>query len=284
MELLIITGLSGAGKTRAADICEDLSYYCVDNLPVALLPRFAALCDGGRGRYQQVALVMDARSVESQQELVEALEELNDLHCTYHILYLEAGFDTILRRYMESRRPHPLAGSGLTLQEAMEQERAFLAPLRERADRIIDTGGMSLNQLKSEICAFVDPGKRYFTVNLISFGYKNGIPPEADFVFDVRCLPNPYYEADLQYMTGLDEPVSSYVFRSEIAQTFLEKLTELLLLLIPPFQEDRTELNVAIGCTGGHHRSVAVTQALADALEGRGISLTVTHRDMGRGL
>jgi UPF0042 nucleotide-binding protein len=282
MEILIITGLSGAGKTRAADICEDLSYYCVDNLPVALLPRLAGLCDTGRGRYQRVALVMDARSVESQQELTEALEELDNLHCTYRILYLEAGFETILRRYKESRRPHPLASAGVTLRQAMEQEQAFLAPLRQRADWIVNTEGVSINQLKSTICSFLEPGKRYFTVNLTSFGYKNGIPPEADFVFDVRCLPNPYYEADLQALTGLDEPVANYVFRTEIAQEFLKKLTDLLLFLIPPFQEDRAELNVAIGCTGGHHRSVAMTQALADALEGQGICLTVAHRDLER--
>jgi UPF0042 nucleotide-binding protein len=282
MELLIITGLSGAGKTRAADICEDLSYYCVDNMPVALLPRFAALCDTARGRYQRVALVMDARSVEKPEELEQALEELDSIHCTYRIIYLEADLETILRRYKESRRPHPLAVSGVTLRQAMEREKAFLAPLRERADIIVDTTGLSLNLLKGCICSFLEPGKKYFTVNLVSFGYKNGIPPEADLVFDVRCLPNPYYEADLQYLTGLDEPVASYVFRTDIAQQLLKKLTELLLFLIPPFQEDRTELNVAIGCTGGHHRSVAMTQALADTLEGQGVALTVTHRDLGR--
>jgi UPF0042 nucleotide-binding protein len=280
VELLIITGLSGAGKTRAADICEDLSYYCVDNLPVALLPRFAALCDTSHSRYQRVALVMDARSVESPQELTDALDSLAGLHCSYRILYLEADFKTILRRYKESRRPHPLAVAGGTLRQAMEQEKAFLEPLRARADIILNTSGLSLNTLKSVIYNFLDPGQQYFTVNLISFGYKNGIPPEADFVFDVRCLPNPYYEADLQHLTGLDTPVSDYVLRTDVAQTLLQKITDLLLFVIPPLQEDRTELNVAIGCTGGHHRSVAMTQAVAEILEAQGLALTVSHRDM----
>ncbi len=282
MELLIITGLSGAGKTCAADICEDLNYYCVDNLPAALLPRFAALCSATRGRYEQAALVMEIRNKEDYSELYEALNSLADMECTCRILFLEADQETIIRRYKQTRRPHPLSNHGGSLRLAVEQETSLLAPLRERADFRIDTTGMSLNRLKARIYEILQPGTKYFTVNLTSFGYKHGIPPEADFVFDVRCLPNPYYEEDLRALTGLDQPAADYVFHGESAALYLSQLDTLLQTIVPLFQEDRSELNIAIGCTGGRHRSVAMTCALAEALETHGITPVVTHRDMER--
>ena len=281
MEILIITGLSGAGKTRAADICEDLGYYCVDNLPAPLLGRFAALCLATHGRYERVALVMDARSVASYEELDEALNELSALDCTARILYLEADTETLLRRYKESRRPHPMGARGLSIRQAVEREQKFLAPLRERADFIIQTDSAPLNRLKAKICSLIQPEARYFAVNVTSFGYKKGLPPEADLVFDVRCLPNPFYEPDLQGLTGLDTPVADYVFRNENAQVLLQKLTELVEFLLPLYQSDRQELNIAIGCTGGHHRSVAMAHALAQNLEGKCLLVTLSHRDMG---
>ncbi len=280
MEFLIITGLSGAGKTRAADICEDLGYYCVDNLPVALLGRFAALCLATRGRYERVALVMDVRSVESYEELDAALSELESLDCQVRILYLEADVDTLLRRYKESRRPHPLGKRGQSIRQSVEKEIAFLAPLRERADFIVRTDSAPLNRLKARICDCLQPEDRRFSLNILSFGYKLGLPPEADLVFDVRCLPNPYYEPDLQHLTGLDAPVADYVFRNGNAQVMLQKLTELLEFLLPLFEADRRELTVAVGCTGGHHRSVAMAQALAQAMEDRCRLVTVSHRDI----
>ena len=280
MEFLIITGLSGAGKTRAADICEDLGYYCVDNLPAPLLGRFAALCLATHGRYERVALVMDVRSVTSFQELDAALKELADLDCQVHILYLEADIPTLLRRYKESRRPHPLGKRGEPIRQAVEREMEFLAPLRERADYIIQTDSAPLNKLRAKICACVQPEKEGFSVNVISFGYKKGLPPEADLVFDVRCLPNPFYEPDLQELTGLDGPVADYVFRNGNAQALLGKMTELLTFALPLFESDRRELTVAVGCTGGRHRSVAMAQALAQALEDRCYAVTVLHRDM----
>ncbi len=280
MEILIITGLSGAGKTRAADICEDLGYYCVDNLPAALVGRFAALCQATHGRYERVALVMDARSVESVEELDAALDELKKLDCTVRILFLEADTPTLLRRYKESRRPHPLGKPGEPIRHAVEREQAFLAPLRERADFIIQTDSAPLNRLRAKICSCIRPEERQFAVNITSFGYKKGIPPEADLVFDVRCLPNPYYEPDLQQLTGLDGPVADFIFRNENAVLLLEKLTDLLAFLIPLYQSDRQELNIAVGCTGGHHRSVAVAQALGEALQGGDRMVTVTHRDI----
>ncbi len=282
MELLIITGLSGAGKTRAADICEDLNYYCVDNLPAALLPRFAELCSVAGGRYEHVALVMDVRSVGGEAELREALTALDGLEGVIRIIYLEASPEAILRRYKESRRRHPLAGSSGSIRDAIGREAALLTPLRERADLVIDTSGMSLNLLKARIRSLLTPDEEAFNVNVVSFGYKNGIPPEADFVFDVRCLPNPYYENALRDLTGLDTAVTEYVFRDGEAQRLLDRLTELMAYLIPLFEHDRTELTVAIGCTGGHHRSVAIAQALADALEARAFSVSVVHRDKER--
>ena len=280
MEFLIITGLSGAGKTRAADVCEDLGYYCVDNLPVALLGRFAALCLATRGRYERVALVMDVRSVNSTREMEDALDELARLDCQVRILYLEAEMSTLLRRYKETRRPHPMGMPGETIRQAVEREISFLAPLRERADFVIQTDSAPLNKLKARICDCIRPEDRRFTLNIISFGYKLGLPPEADLVFDVRCLPNPYYEPDLQNLTGLDTPVSDYVFRNENAQILLQKLTGFLDFLLPLYEADRRELTVAIGCTGGHHRSVAIAQALGQALEDKCRLVNVQHRDL----
>ena len=280
MEILIITGLSGAGKTRAADICEDLGYYCVDNLPAALLGRFAALCLATHGRYERVALVMDARSVDSYEELDRALDELKDLDCQVRILYLEADTATLLRRYKESRRPHPLGQPGQPIRKAVEAEMEFLAPLRERADFIIQTDSAPLNRLKAKICDCIRPEDRSFAVNVISFGYKKGVPPEADLVFDVRCLPNPFYEPDLQNLTGLDTPVSDYVFKNENSQQLLQKLTDLISFLLPLYQADRRELNIAVGCTGGHHRSVAMAQALAQSLDDQCLMVSVLHRDI----
>ena len=280
MELLIITGLSGAGKSRASNICEDLNYYVVDNLPADLLPQFARLCNAAHGRYEKAALVMDVRSVPSHDALIQLMGDLARMEGTVRILYLEADYDSILRRYKESRRRHPLAAEGTDIRHALEKESEILAPLRDRADMIIDTTGMSLNRLKARIRALLSAESESILVNLLSFGYKRGIPSEADLVFDVRCLPNPYYEDSLRDLTGLDPAVAEYVFRDGTARELTGRLGSLLAYLIPLYKKDRQELTVAIGCTGGRHRSVAVTQALASALEAEGVSLTVSHRDM----
>ncbi len=282
MEFLIITGLSGAGKTRAADICEDLHYYCVDNLPADLLPQFADLCRAARGRYEKAAVVMDVRSVPQPDKLGDMLKGFLELEGTVRVLYLEADTSSIVRRYKESRRPHPLGEPGLGIERAVEKETALLAPFRERADLIINTTGLSLNQLKSRIAALLEPDEKPFSVNITSFGYKLGIPPEADLVFDVRCLANPYYEDSLRERNGLDPAVSAYVFRDGAAAELTERLRSLVEFLIPLYERDRQELNIAVGCTGGHHRSVAVAQALGDRLEHPGLTVSVSHRDMER--
>lgn len=284
MEFLIITGLSGAGKTRVMDVCEDMNYYCVDNMPVALVRRFAELCLATRGRYEQVALVLDCRSAEDGSELMTLLDDLGELDCGLRLLFIEAEPSVLLRRYKESRRPHPLAAPGESLADGLRREQEFMAPFRTRADHIIDTSHSSLNQLQNKLYDILAPGKNYFTVHVSSFGFKHGVPPESDLVFDVRCLPNPFYEEDLKPLTGLDKVVSDYIFRFENSRLLLEKLLDLLQFLLPRYMEEgRHTLNIALGCTGGHHRSVAMAQAIAEALESHGFAVTVSHRDIERG-
>ncbi len=283
MEFLIITGLSGAGKTRVLDVCEDMDYYCVDNMPVALVRRFAELCLATRGRYERVALVLDSRSAESGSELLGLLDELGTLDCGLRLLFIEAESAVLLRRYKESRRPHPLSKAGESVADGLRREREFMAPFREKADYIVDTSRSSLSRLQTTLYDILAPGKSYFTVHVSSFGFKNGVPPESDLVFDVRCLPNPFYEEDLKPLSGLDKVVADYVFRFENSRLLLEKLLDLLEFLLPRYMEEgRHTLNLALGCTGGRHRSVAMAQAIAEALETKGFCVTVSHRDMDR--
>ena len=283
MEFLIITGLSGAGKTRVMDVCEDMDYYCVDNMPVPLVRRFAELCLATRGRFERVALVLDSRSAEDSRELLELIDELGVLDCGLRLLYIEAESAVLLRRYKESRRPHPLAQPGESLADGLRREQSFMAPFRERADYIVNTSHSSLSQLQNTLYDILAPGKNYFTVHVSSFGFKNGVPPESDLVFDVRCLPNPFYEEDLKPLTGLDKVVADYIFRFENSRLLLEKLLDLLQFLLPRYMEEgRHSLNIAVGCTGGRHRSVAIAQAMGEALEAQGYSAGVSHRDMER--
>lgn len=283
MEFLIITGLSGAGKSRAADILEDLDYYCVDNMPVALMPRFAELCLATRGRYEKVALVTDAR--ERNGDLLGILDELKGMDCTVRILYMDADVPTLVRRYKETRRPHPLAGRGVSIEQAIHKEQELLVPIREKADFIVNSSNLTLGMLQNRLFAlFSEAGsKREIDVNVMSFGFKHGIPLDADLVFDVRFLPNPYYVEDLRSQTGLDRPVAEYVFAYQQTREFVQKIEELLDFLLPLYvEEGKLGLTIAIGCTGGHHRSVAMTQALAEELERLGLALTVSHRDLER--
>ena len=275
MEFLIVSGLSGGGKSRAADVLEDLDFYCVDNMPTALLTKFAELCLATRGRYEKVALVTDIRSQESFSELFAALGELKSMGVHYRILFVEASESAIVRRYKESRRPHPLqAESGCSLPEAVRRESELLAPVRERADYVINTTGLTLAMLQKRICEyFADGGtRRDILVNVVSFGFKYGIPIDADLVFDVRFLPNPFYVEDLRPLCGLDRPVAEFVFSYQQTRTFMEKIQDMLDFLLPMYiEEGKLSLTVAIGCTGGHHRSVAIAAALTDYLVADGI-------------
>lgn len=283
MEFLIISGLSGAGKSRAADVLEDLDYYCVDNMPIALIPKFAQLCMAANDRYQRVALVTDIREKASFEELFEVLDGLWELGCEYRILFMEAPVETIVQRYKESRRRHPLAGPGVSVENAIENEIKLLAPVRERADYIINTGRTTLGQLQSEIYRiFVgEDAKRKLMVNVMSFGYKFGIPIESDLVFDVRFLPNPFYVAELRECTGLDAPVRDYIFRSDETKEFVSRLESLIKYLLPLYvDEGKMSLTVSIGCTGGRHRSVAIAKELTDYVGSLGFSAQNLNRDI----
>ncbi len=283
MELLIVSGMSGAGKSRAADILEDLNYYCVDNLPAALLPRLAEFCLGMEGRYEKVALVTDIRDRGGADDMYAALEALRELGCEYHILFVEADIRTIVKRYKESRRPHPLGREAGSIEAAVGLEAGRLGPLRDRADYIINTSHLTLGQLQKEIYRlFVgEEEKRSLMVKVMSFGFKYGLPIEADMVFDVRFLPNPFYLPELRDKTGLDPEVRDYIFSKPDSEEFLRRLSELISFLVPRYvEEGKHTLTIAVGCTGGHHRSVAVAAALTELINSLGQSAEMVHRDV----
>ena len=282
MEVLIITGLSGAGKSRAADVLEDIDYYCVDNMPVSMMAKFAELCLSAKSRYDRVALVTDVRAISNVSELFTAIDEIYAVGASVRILFVEADTSTIVKRYKETRRRHPLDPDGLGLEAAVLREIALLKPLRERADDIIDTTNLTLGNLQKRIFGMVaeEGENREIGVVIKSFGFKHGIPIEADLVFDVRFLPNPYYVPELRDLTGLDEPVYDYVMGMEATTQFLEKLTDMMQFLLPQYiEEGKRNLSVCIGCTGGHHRSVSVARALCDNLKEHGYPVDCVHRD-----
>ena len=283
MDFLIITGLSGAGKSRAADVLEDLDYYCVDNLPVALMPKFAELCIATGGRYEKVALVTDVRAKNGFDELLKTLDQLKEMNCACRILYMDADVPTIVRRYKETRRPHPLAKRGGSIEEAVYREIDLLAPIRERADFIVNSSELTLGQLQGRLFELISPAgsKRQLEVTVEAFGFKYGVPLDADLVFDVRFLPNPYYLEELRPLTGLDRPVAQYVFDSAEARAFMEKMEDLLDFLLPLYvEEGKLSLLIAVGCTGGRHRSVAIASALTEYLKAKGVNAENINRDI----
>ena len=285
MEFIIISGLSGAGKSKAASFMEDMGFFCVDNLPAPLIPKFAELGMAGTGEYDRVVLVTDVRSGTNFSALFQSLEALKGMKCPYRILYMDASDDVIIKRYKETRRSHPLAEECDSLEGAIALERKALAPLRERAEFVVDTSDLSTAKLRGELLRLFGRGSQEgaMTVSVTSFGFKHGLPREADLVFDVRFLPNPYYVQELRPRTGLDDGVRDYVFSGGAAGEFLEKLQDLVGFLLPKYvEEGKTALVVAVGCTGGHHRSVAIAHALAAYIRGRGYPVTESHRDLGR--
>ncbi len=286
MEFVIISGLSGAGKSKAASIMEDMDFFCVDNLPAPLIPKFAELGMAGTGEYSRVVLVTDVRGGTNFDSLFQALDDLKAMKCDYRILFMDAADETIIKRYKETRRSHPLAEACDSLEQAISLERKMLAPLRERAEYIIDTTNLSTAKLKGELRRLFARGgtaEGRMEVRVSSFGFKYGLPMEADLVFDVRFLPNPYYVAELRPRTGLDGAVRDYVFQGDTAEEFLGRLRELVLWLLPRYEEEgKTALVIAVGCTGGHHRSVAIAHALAEGLRTQGWPVSESHRDLGR--
>ena len=285
MKVLIISGMSGAGKTRAADVLEDMDYYCVDNMPAALLPKLAEFCMGMGGRYEKVALVTDIRDKDGVDTIFASLDQLWALGCDYQILFMEADLPTIVNRYKESRRPHPLQAEAGSLEAAVRLELKRLDRLRTNADFVINTTGLTLGMLQAEIYKrfMGSEAERKLNVTVISFGFKYGIPIEADMVLDARVLPNPYYVEDLRAKTGLDPEVSDYVFGHDSSKEFMQHLNRLFAFLLPQYvEEGKTGLTVAVGCTGGRHRSVAVASALCETVRTLGHSAELVNRDIDK--
>ena len=283
MKTLIISGLSGAGKSKAASFLEDMGYYIVDNMPAAMILKFAEFARGGR--YDRVALVYDIRTATSFTELFDVLDQLKSTGDECRMLFLDAAPDTIIKRYKETRRRHPLSDRTNTLEQAVHLEREVLSPVRERADYVIDTTHLSTAQLRQEMLRTfaVESGKGGMTVSVTSFGFKHGLPLEADLVFDVRCLPNPFYVEELRPQTGLDAPVSDYVFGFEQSEKLFSHLKDLIGFSLPLYAEEgKTNLVIAVGCTGGHHRSVAMAHRLAGFCAEQGYQVMEAHRDIAR--
>ena len=287
MEILIISGLSGAGKSSAATYLEDMGYFTMDNVPADIVLKFAAFCAQSDGRYDRVALVSDVRSGDGDfSGLLDVMDRLKQGGDVCRLLFVTADLETIIKRYKETRRRHPLMSDGMSIEQAMRREEELLRPLRERADVVIDTTQMPAAKLRNELYRlFGDKSARgKLSVNVMSFGYKYGIPLEADLVFDVRFLPNPFYVPALKQKTGMDSEVYDYVFSFAQTRTFVEKLEGLLSFLLPLYAEEgKSTLVIAVGCTGGHHRSVSVARCLTAYLSGLGYPAFENHRDMTRG-
>ncbi|MBT2758557.1 RNase adapter RapZ [Mesobacillus foraminis] len=280
-QMVIITGMSGAGKTVAIQSFEDLGFFCVDNLPPTLLPKFLELMKESGNKMNKVALVMDLRGREFFDSLFKALDDLAETSwVTPQILYLNADDSTLVRRYKETRRFHPLAPSGLPL-EGIKLERELLEELKGRAQIIYNTSGIKPKELREKILEEFSVNKKStFTVNVMSFGFKHGLPIDADLVFDVRFLPNPHYIDHMRPKTGLDEEVSTYVLKWNETHKFLEKVTDLLSFMLPHYKrEGKAQLIIAIGCTGGQHRSVALAEHIARHFQDE-YDTRVTHRDI----
>ncbi len=287
MEILVISGLSGAGKSSAATYLEDMGYYTVDNMPADVILKFAEFCAESDSRYDRVALVSDIRAgSENFASLLETMDGLRQSGVTCRLLFLTANVETIIKRYKETRRRHPLMVGGATIEDAVHREEELLRPLREHADFLLDTTQMPAAKLRSELYSlFGDKAQRSkLSINVVSFGYKYGVPLEADLVFDVRFMPNPFYVPELRDKTGMDSAVYDYVFSFNQTKQFVEKLQDMLSFLLPLYtDEGKTMLVIAIGCTGGHHRSVAITRAITAYLNQLGYPAYENHRDMTRG-
>ncbi|WP_155477401.1 RNase adapter RapZ [Heliobacterium mobile] len=282
IQMVIITGLSGAGKTHAVRALEDLGFFCVDNLPPNLLPKFGELIVQSKGKINKVALVIDIRGGEFFGTLSDGLHNLGAQGIECEILFLEASDETLIRRYKESRRRHPLSDSSRIF-DGIKLERQMLTDLRGQANKIIDTTDLSSQQLKAQVIELFgkDEQSKRMRITVMSFGYKYGTPRDADLLMDVRFLPNPFYDPNLRPLTGNDEPVQEFVLSSPTTRLFLRKYYSLLRFLIPHYiKEGKTHLVIGIGCTGGKHRSVTLANRLAAALAKQEYAVTVKHRDI----
>ena len=283
MRFLIVTGLSGAGKSEATRNLEDLGYFCVDNLPPTLIPKFAEVCIQSQGKLEKIALVIDIRGGLFFDALFESLVYLKKNDFKYEILFLEATDEVLVKRFKESRRSHPLAKDG-RVTKGIALERSKLKEVKEKADNIIDTSNLSIKELRQNINYIYGDGgdkSKDLSITILSFGFKYGIPLDADLVFDVRFIPNPFYIPELKKFSGLDNQVKEYVLKHDEAKGFISKLEDMLEFLIPNYiKEGKKQLIVAIGCTGGRHRSVAISRLIYDNLVSEGRNANIDHRDI----
>lgn len=283
MRLVIVTGMSGAGKSSALKMLEDAGYFCVDNLPIPLIPKFADLAMQG-GEYDKVAIGLDIRSGHSLEEAKPLLLQLKQEHIPYEVLYLDASDEVLVKRFKETRRNHPLSVAG-RVENGIEEERERTAFLKQNADYILDTSTLLIRELKAQMdTIFIKNGAfRNFMITVLSFGFKYGIPSDSDLVFDVRFLANPYYVPELKYKTGNEPEVQDYVMKTEAAGAFLNKLEDMLRFLIPNYiKEGKNQLVISIGCTGGKHRSVTLANELAKRMSGSEYGVKAEHRDIGK--
>lgn len=281
LKIIIISGLSGSGKSYAIKSLEDMGYFCVDNLPTALVPKFVELCAQSDKGISRAALGIDIRERDFFGNFMKLHEEMKASGYDIEVLFLEASDEALTRRFSESRRPHPLA-KDKPLPEAIRLERELMDEIRQKADRIIDTSNLSVHQLRDELSKHYRPsGEKGMTLSIMSFGFKYGVPYDADLVFDVRFLPNPNFVPELKPLTGMDAPVREYVQSKKDTGTFVKKINGLLDFLLPLYEkEGKNYLTIAFGCTGGRHRSVAVSGMLGEDMKARGMDVIVRHRDV----
>ena len=287
MDLLIVSGLSGAGKSVAMNALEDIGFFCIDNVPAELLPSITAFSKAGDNQLKRVALSMDVRGCRSSEQIEQALDQLDQQGISYEILFIDAPDDVLMRRYSETRRRHPISISeGLSTREAFAKERQILKPFRERANYIMNTELLSTAQNKERICDLFAPGsgaKGAMRLTVMSFGFKFGIPEDANLVLDVRCLPNPFYVPELKHKTGLDQEVVDYVMGHPEAQELLRRYESFLEYALPLYvKEGKSQLTIAVGCTGGKHRSITFARKIAEYCQQLGYQAGIQHRDAAR--
>lgn len=286
MQLVIVTGMSGAGKSRAIDTLEDIGFFCVDNMTPQLIPTFVKILNDSTEQREKIAIAADVRLGDSFHQLFEALDELRLMKVDYKILFLDADNDVIVRRYQETRRKHPLSSknSQSELLDIINKERELLKKARNIANYVIDTSIISVAQLKERVAElFLDDIAKTLKINVLSFGFKYGAPKDSDLVFDVRCLPNPFYVPELKEHTGLEEPVREYVMKFEQAQGLVPKLLDLINYLVPLYRsEGKSQLTISVGCTGGKHRSVVFAELVGNDIKDKGYNVSVYHRDIKR--
>ncbi|HBC75114.1 MAG TPA: RNase adapter RapZ [Candidatus Wallbacteria bacterium] len=282
IQFVIVTGLSGAGRTSISHAFEDLNFFVVDNMPPELIPKFGEICIKSQKKINRVLLVLDIRGGFTPDELFGALNELTKMNIFYRIIFLDASDQVLVKRFSETRRKHPL-GDKLILKDAIEMERSLLAPIREKATFIINTSKLTVSRLKEMVAkTFADIKQNSnLIVNLVSFGYKHGIPDDADIILDLRFLPNPFYEPDLKQLTGLDKKISDYILGHQIAVTFKEKLFDFIDFLLPEYvREGKSKIEIALGCTGGQHRSVLFCELLNAHLAAKNYTVIIKHREI----